>query len=193
MRLNVATRQWHADVDEPWLHLLRTAVSRTDYCTQLVRTFGFVAPFESACRYTPGLEAVLTGRELGRAGLIAQDLLALGLSPSQVATVPQCHGITTFKDVPEALAWVYVVERTTLLQEGIRRHLLANVPELDVAVSYLAAFDGRGGDHWRTFGRLLDRIGSTAEVCNEIIAAAKMGFSCAKDWFGNSFEQRRTG
>lgn len=53
VRLNLATRQWHASVDDGWLSLLRPTVTVAEYVGQLVRTYGLVAPFESACRYTP--------------------------------------------------------------------------------------------------------------------------------------------
>lgn len=192
MRLNLETRRCHAEVDEPWLDLLSHTVTRTDYLSQLVRTFGFVAPFEAACRYTPGIARLFDG-QLSRAGLIAQDLLTLGLAPVQVANVPQCASITTFRSVAEALGWMYVVERATLLQDGIRRHLLMYLSEIDEACAYLAAFDGRVSDHWNSFGRMLDRVGDTPESADEIIAAANNGFGCAQQWFRIAEARRSTG
>ena len=191
MRLNVATRRWHADVDESWLDLLSPTVSRADYLAQLVRTYGFVAPFESACKYTPFLERALDFRP--RAGLIAQDLLSLGLAPAQIATIPQCHAMTTFRDVREAIGWLYVVERATLLHDGIRRHLVARLPELANACAYLSAFDGRVGEHWNTFGRTLDRVGAKPDAALEIMAAANAGFACMKQWFRNIRYESRAG
>ncbi|HSN27992.1 MAG TPA: hypothetical protein VLT45_17000, partial [Kofleriaceae bacterium] len=79
-KLNLATRHLHADVDDPWLDLLRGDVTLADYSSQLVRTYGLIAPFESACKYTPGVARMLDYRQLLRAGLIARDLLALGLT-----------------------------------------------------------------------------------------------------------------
>lgn len=193
MRLNLVTRQCHADVDEPWLALMHPTVTRADYLSQLVRTFGFVAPFEAACRYTPDLEGLLEGRHLSRAGLIAQDLLTLGLTPAQVANAPQCFSITTFRSVREALGWMYVIERATLLQDGIRRHLLTYLSEIQEATAYLTAFDGRVSDHWNTFGRMLDHVGSTTEAADEIIAAANAGFACAQRWFRVAEARRGTG
>jgi heme oxygenase len=183
LRLNVSTRKWHADVDDPWLDLLSPSVSRADYCAQLVRTYGIVAPFESACRYTPRLERLGELFQLNRAGLIAQDLLALGLSPLQVAMLPQCETITTFRSVPEALGWLYVVERTTLLQDGIRRHLLAHLPELELSCAYLSTYDGRISEHWALFGRWLDTIGENVQAADEIVAATHAGFATVREWF----------
>ncbi len=179
--LDVATRHWHAAVDEPWLDLLRPTVSRADYVAQLRRVYGFVAPFESACKYTPGLERVLDVRRTSRAGLIAQDLLALGLSPGQVANVEQCFSITTFEDVAEALGWVYVVERSSLLQGNIRRHLLERLPGIEKSCTYLTVYDGSIGEHRAAFGRTLDRIGAQAA---DIIDGAHAAFACVRRWFG---------
>jgi heme oxygenase len=192
MRLNMATRHWHADVDDPWLDLLRPHVTRADYLAQLVRAYGFVAPFESACKYTPNLSRVLDFRQLTRAGLIAQDLLALGLTPSQVATIPQCHDIITFAHVPEALGWLYVVERSTLLQDGIRSHLIESLPDVGHACAFLSIHDGRVNDHWETFGRILDRAGAKPEHANQIHAAAHAGFDTAKHWFRSGHDRRRS-
>lgn len=179
----MSTREWHADVDDAWLQLLSPSVSRADYLAQLVRTYGFVAPFESACKYTPALGRFVDFRQLLRAGLIAQDLLSLGLLPSQVAQIPHCESITTFGSVEEALGWLYVVERATLLQDGIRRHLLAHIRELDRAMSYLTAFDGRVNDHWESFGRMLDEAGATPASADRIAVAAAAGFGCVRSWF----------
>ena len=192
MRLNMATRHWHADVDDPWLDLLRPHVTRADYLAQLVRAYGFVAPFESACKYTPNLSRVLDFKQLTRAGLIAQDLLALGLSPSQVAIIPQCHDIVTFAHVPEALGWLYVVERSTLLQDGIRSHLIESLPDVANACAFLSIHDGRVNDHWETFGRILDRAGAKPEHANQIHAAAHAGFDTAKHWFRSGHDRRRS-
>ena len=193
MRLNVSTRHWHTLVDGPWLELLRPNVSQADYVAQLARTYGFVAPFESACKYTPGLGRVLDFRTLTRAGLIAQDLLALGLAPIQVSSVAQCESITPFRNVPEALGWFYVVERATLLHDGIRRHLLSRIPAVSNACAYLAEYDGRVNEHWNTFGRVLDRVGSQPEIANEIIAAAHGAFECSQGWFRHAAPARHVG
>jgi heme oxygenase len=192
LRLNATTRQWHAEVDEPWLGLIDPTVTRADYLAQLVRTYGFVAPFESACKYTPGLDRVLDFRQLTRAGMIAQDLLALGLSPSQVAIVPQCCSITTYRGVPEALGWLYVIERATLLHHGIRRHLLSRMPDLVHACAYLSSGGDRAADQWAHFGRLLDRAGAAPEDAEQIFDAAHDAFHAVAEWFRLA-EARRVG
>jgi heme oxygenase (biliverdin-IX-beta and delta-forming) len=180
MQLNMTTRQWHADVDQPWLSLSRATVSRAEYLAQLVRIYGLVAPFESACKYTPRVERLAVRV---RTGFIVQDLLSLGLSANQIATVPLCGSITTFRDIPEAAGWLYVVERSMLLQEGVRRHLTEHLPEVSNACSYLSAFD-RARDHWPSVARMLDRIAAQPDAATGVLAAANAGFATMRQWFG---------
>ena len=182
LKLTLATRQWHADVDDPWLGLLRPTVTAADYRAQLVRMYGLVAPFESACRYTRGIETLVNVHELTRAGLIAQDLLALGMSPSQVASIPTCPALTAFRGIPEAIAWLYVVERSMLLQDGIRRHLVHHLPHVEDACTYLEAYDGRVDEPWRNLAGLLDRITLEHHEA-EIAQAAEAAFRTTRQWF----------
>jgi len=181
-KLNLVTRPWHAPVDDAWLDLLRPDTTSADYLAQLVRMYGLVAPFESACKYTPGVGRYLDTRQLLRAGLIAQDILALGVTPAQVATIQTCPAIMSFNDVAEAFAWLYVVERSTLLQEGVRRHLLQVQPGLAKAVSYLAAFDTTAGERWLAFDRMLDRVVAELGVEAQLLSAAEAAFASTRAW-----------
>lgn len=178
-RLNASTRQFHAQVDEPWLGLLRPDVGIPDYLTVLVRTYGLVAPFESACKYTPGLAQIVDMRHLMRAGLIAQDLIALGIAPAQVSTIETCPAITMFMSLHEALGWLYVIERSTLLQDGIRRHLLRHVPQIEQASSFLRSYDD---GHWSIFSQVVNAAGTNLEALHEIITASLSAFEIASRW-----------
>jgi len=184
-KLNLATRHLHADVDDPWLDLLRIDVTLADYSTQLVRTYGLIAPFESACKYTPGVARLLDYRQLLRAGLIARDLISLGLTPSELSRIPTCPAITMFRDASEAFGWLYVVERSTLLQEGVRRHLVQRLPAIAQACSYLGAYEGHINDHWSAFGRQLDRIAEEEHNEQDIIAAAEAAFRHTREWLSS--------
>lgn len=191
MQLNRATRRWHAEVDEPWLELLRPDVDERDYVAQLVRMYGLEAPLEGACAYTPQLSRVIELRQLTRAGLIAQDLLALDVTPAELAALPQCYSITPFRDVPEALGWLYVVERSTLHHDQVRRHLQKRIARLARASSYLGMFDSTP-DHWQRFGKTLDRIATHPDIAAQIIDAAHAGFECMKRWFQTAAPRLRS-
>lgn len=190
VRLNAATRQWHAAVDDSWLELLRPTVTVTDYLGQLVRTYGLVAPFESACRYTPGLARLVDMRRLHRAGLIAQDLLALDLTPAQVSSVPTCPAITMFATTGEALGWLYVIERITLLADGLVRHVHYTLPQVADATLYLETFASQATDYWQTFGRIVDRANEDPGVARELERAACDAFEIAHRWVRTSTDAR---
>jgi heme oxygenase len=178
-KLEVATRPWHLAVDRRWHELHRPGVMRADYLEALVETFGFVAPLESACKYTTGLDRWLGDRPLTRAGLIAQDLVALGMPPALMTRVPQCEDITTFRSVPEALGWLYLVERAAIVRDGLQEHLVARVPNLEVGCSFLAATDGCATERLAGFGAKLERAG---DAVPEILASARDAFACAHRW-----------
>src|SRR5262245_17537880 len=113
-RLDVDTRADHGEVDAYWLDLMGIGVTRDQYRQQLVRVYGFEAPLESALTYTPHL-LIADRRERTRSGLLAQDLLALGITPAKVTALPTCQAIDSFHDPGEALGWKYVTERHTQL------------------------------------------------------------------------------
>ena len=191
-KLNLATRAWHADVDDPWLALLQGDVSEADYIAQLVRTYGLIAPFESACRYTPEIMKLLDYRQLMRAGLIAQDLLTLGVAPKEVSRIPTCPALTIFRDTAEGLAWLYVIERSTLLQDGVRKHLLEKLPYVGPAFAYLSMYEGHISDHWQAFGRMLDRVARKPDMEAAILNAAEEAFEHAKQWLATAHTATQT-
>src|SRR5437762_2967352 len=122
-RLDVATRSHHAEADAPWLDLMTASPTRQHYIAHLVKTYGFEGPLEAVLAYTPQVD--LIRRDRPRSGLLAQDLLALGLRPATIAQLPQCWSIGPFADLAEALGWKYVVDRATLLHASVKRHMLA--------------------------------------------------------------------
>src|SRR5262245_27053134 len=114
MQLNIETRVHHSAIDSTWLDVMSPHLAATHYTRLLARAYGFEAPLEAALAYTRGLGTLIDLRERARAGLLAQDLLALGLSPAQVTDLPQCTELAPFRSAFEALGWMYVAERATL-------------------------------------------------------------------------------
>lgn len=191
-RLQLETRAHHTAADADLDVLFAQDVSSTDYRLYLVRMYGFEAPLESALSMTPTLELMLDLRQRSRAGLIAQDLMQLGMRAYDVAELPQSLAIPPFPSAADALGWTYVVERATLAHSVIRAHLQTRLPhEMQIASAYLHAYAGVVGRRWRAFGATLDEIARHPAIADRIVAAAQDGFRCQRRW--NSHEHLGTG
>lgn len=181
IQLNIATRPHHGEADQPWLDLMGPGVDRAHYLALLLLVYGFEAPLDSAFRYTPNLSSLVDLRSRTRTGLLAQDLMRLGMTASQIAQLPQ--RFMTFSSAAEALGWMYVVERATLVQGSARRHLLQRHPDLVNATTYLEAYDGITSLRWSELGSAFDAVTTAPSVTRQLIRAATDGFRAMRDWF----------
>jgi len=180
--MNLATRMYHRLADEPWLALLRAGAIERDYHRQLEHTYGFEAPLEAALAYTPHLRELIDLRERSRAGLLATDLISLGLTPKGVATIPQCT-IAPFADATEGLGWLYVAERATLLHDSIGWQLAARFPAAAGACTYLSMYHGVARARWSALGEVLDEHASAdADAMGRLEEAARAGFRALIGW-----------
>jgi len=191
IQLNLATREHHADADAAWLDLRVPTVAKQSYVDQLVRVYGFEAPLEAALHYTPGLSALVDLRARTRAGLIVQDLVRLGLSPGRIAGLPQ--RFISLSTAAEALGWMYVAERATLIQGAVRRFLVVHLPDVACASSYLSAYDGVAATRWSDFGRALDSVAEVPEAKQQVIRAANEGFGALRAWLDAAKPYRAVG
>jgi heme oxygenase len=178
-RLDVETRAYHPSADGLWRELMEGSSTPATYMHHLVRVYGFEAPLEAALAYTPGLASVIDVRGRVRSGLTVRDLLALGISAARIAELPQCM-LAPFATVAEALGWMYVSERSSVLHEPVRRYLVARFPQLAGATSYLAS----GGDHrLAEFADALEPYVRTRALQQQVLNGARDAFRCALDWF----------
>jgi heme oxygenase len=181
VRLNLDTRTFHEAADAGWRALMTPEVGRHQYQDQLVRVCGFEGPLEAALAYTKGVDQIVDVHERFRAGFIAQDLLALGFRPAEIARLPQCV-IAPFATPPEALGWIYVCERATLLHDEVRRYLTARLPEAKDACVYLSATEHHVGARWHDRGRRIDHAIRTPQMYEEVVGGARAAFRTWIDW-----------
>jgi len=190
LRLNLETQSHHAAADELWAPLLAPTVTKWQYVARLALVYGFEAPLESALAYTPNLRLAIDLRSRIRAGLVAQDLITLGLSASEVADLPQCFPMAPFGSPIEALGWLYVSERTTLQHDAVMRNVVGKLPEMAKATAYLSVYDGIVGLRWQELGATLDRFVRTDRAMDELIAGARAGFRCLATWCASAMPIR---
>jgi heme oxygenase len=182
LRINLETQSHHATADQAWLSLQDGDLTKWQYLRRLVAVYGFHAPLESALAYTPTLPLLIDLRRRQRAGYIAQDLLALGLTASEIAELPQCVPMAPFASTLEAFGWLYVSERETLIHERVKTRLLQSMPDLRHATSYLSAYDGVVGARWQELGAVIDRVVRSPRMLDEVIVAAHAAFRCWERW-----------
>jgi heme oxygenase len=181
-RLDRETSRFHVDADRGWRHLLSSKeATRDDYIRQLFVSYGFEAPFEAACAYTPGVSQLIDLRGRARSGLIAQDLLSLGVSPDRLTSAATCD-ITPFQDGVEALGWMYVVERVTLGFEDIREALMSRFVDLRRATMYLSAYEHTASRRWAELGIAMDRVCTSEPLCHRVCEAATAAFEAKLTW-----------
>jgi heme oxygenase len=183
-RIDVETRAFHAEADAAWLRLVvpGNTPSRFDYIEQLVASYGFDAPLEAALAYTPHLEGFIDVTPRFRSGMLAQDLLAIGLSPSAIAGLRQCM-IAPFANVAEACGWLYVHQRATLLYDAVRLELIDRLPEVAEATSALQVNEGWIGVMWDDMGEIVDDIACSPTVEDRIVRAALEAFRTTLSWY----------
>jgi heme oxygenase len=184
--LDRETRSFHADADRGWHRLLHAGdATRDDYVRQLVSAYGFESPFEDACSYTPGFAQALDLRGRWRCGLIVQDLLTLGWTADEITNI-RCYTLTPFQDAAEALAWMYVVERPTLIYADVREELTSRFVDLARSTNYLDAYEGTVSKRWGDLGIALDMLCVSSKVRKRVIESASAAFQAAIEWQGTS-------
>ena len=177
MRLGLETRAYHAAADADRLAILDDPRPER-YRAFLEEIYAFEARYEAALIQTPDLEPRVI-RQRTKAHLLRADLAALGVTD---LAFPQ-PDIAPFRHEAEALGWIYVVERNTLVHNLIRRHLWRTMPStLVVAGSYLGAYGNTPGAQYRDLGFDLDRCARVA-IPSQLVLAAIEAFQCQHAWF----------
>jgi heme oxygenase len=153
--------------------------SLEQYRDYLVRAYGFEAPLESACVLTPCLAShSATARQ--RTRYIAQDLVALGFPPERLLELKPCP-MHPFRDLSEALGWLYVAERNGITNSRCHGRLAEHAPELAARASYLGCYGPATPARWRAFGIRLERAAAGVDP-DRISAAAVESFARMHRW-----------
>jgi heme oxygenase len=181
-RLLAELRPQHFEADADLHVLLNPHVTRDAYVRHLRRAYGFEAPLEARLAAFPGLDRSLDLHHRTKTDLIAADLRALGTGVRDVARLPSCK-IPVLRDEAEAIGWMYVVERATLLHAAVRAHLATHLPLLFGSASrYVSCYAGETGAAWARFMTTLDRIASTDAGFDRLLTTARIAFGIRRRW-----------
>ena len=177
-RLNEETRHHHAEADgDVDRYLFGATVTAEHYRTYLARVYGFLVPLEASLAMAPGLDDVIDIRARAKGALVVHDLLALGMTMTDVNELPQCQSIPTFRGPAAALGWRYVIERPLLASAVVRGHLATSLrAEMAYAASYLSCYAGAVGTTWRELGEAMERVAFSPMLADRIVTAAHEAF-----------------
>jgi heme oxygenase len=177
-RLSTDTRAHHANADADRLAAMDVA-SRVEYRTFLARVYGFESAVEDAISKALALDPdVLDGRS--KMDCLRQDLEALGLARSEIARLPVA-ATPKLRSHAQALGWLFVLERHTLVAGVLRRHLQRTITDAD-AFNYFSAYGDTTGARFRSLGEWLARV---AQVCasGALATAAGEAFRAQRQWY----------
>jgi heme oxygenase len=176
LRLGLETQQHQAAADDDRLALMDVA-STADYRAQLARIYGFEAALEVAL--APHVEL----RDRAKAHRLRHDLLMLGVADVEIDMLPRC--MVRIASRTQALGWLFVIERHTLLAGLIRRQLEHRFSELASATSYLATYGDTPGARFRSLCAELDEHAALMPAYPTlVVAAANEAFRCQRQWYG---------
>jgi heme oxygenase len=182
LRLAIETRSHHNAADDDRLSLMDVK-TRAEYRSFLVRIFGFEAAVEEALLRVKDVDAdVMRGRL--RAEHLRHDLYTLGLTPEVLEWLPRLTHVP-IRTAPQALGWLFVLERSTLIAGLLRRHLERMLKDsLCGAVQYLASYGEKPGARFHALGELLGRY-AHRYTPGEIVSAANEAFRSQRQWYAS--------
>jgi len=170
------TKPHHAAADGDRLAILDRPTS-DEYKRWLGRIYCFEAPIEAACIATAGLPPAIVRSHL-KTSRLERDLELLGFALREPPTAG------SFESPTEALGWLYVLHRNTLLHGVIYRQLCSTLPSHgEHAASYLATFEGRAGEALRELGDAILAYARRPSQVETVVAAASEAFRVQHQWF----------
>jgi heme oxygenase len=178
VRLGLETSHHHGPADDDRLAAL-SITSLADYRAFLVRVFGFEAPIEEAVSRVCQLDMRFI-RDRARMPLLRRDLMELGYSEQQFSHFARAPGIV-IRSGTEALGWMFVLERQTLLA-GLVQRQIKQALGTDTPLGYLGASGDKPGARFREFGTRLGELARTHSPTT-IVEAANAAFRIQRQWY----------
>lgn len=179
-RLRDATRAAHTRLHgHPGLSAAATGrISLDDYRALLARLYGFHRPFEaSICTRASAPEP---GRM--RAGLLASDLEALGVTGQMRDALPFCTTLPALSSNAEILGALYVMEGSTLGGVQIARALQPLLAPLSGAGGRFFSNDGAPPRDWGALIARTEALQGDAHQERVLVASAVSTFQLFDEW-----------
>jgi heme oxygenase len=181
--LKSSTAEKHQAV-ENLMPFFRERFSLQDYTRTVAAFLGFFEPVEQALREAADWSNVgIDIQDRSRAHLLRNDLIALGLSPSQIASLPRSTSMPPFHNLESALGCLYVLEGSTLGGQVIGRELARRF-DIDASsgASFFLSHGSRVGEMWKEFCAAMREHVQTPDGRRSAVDAAWQTFSSLEGW-----------
>lgn len=176
--LKAATAPAHASL-EAALDLLAKPLEFGRFRKILSAFYGFHAVWEPAIARSAVSEIAASRYRLGN---LREDLMALGLTPSQLAKAPRCEqALDLVTSRAACIGSLYVLEGSTLGGQVINQALRRTAWAPRQGSSYFNPYGPRTAARWQEFKAWAEDIGAQEDIL-EIQAGAISTFSTLEAW-----------
>ena len=162
--LKAATRPHHERIEKV-IAPMRPGLTRPEYRQLLEKFLGFYRPWEAR------VAELLGGTVLGeffaprrKSHLLEADLAALGLTPAEIAALPDCELLPDLFSLPRALGSMYVIEGSTLGGQYITRHLKKSLALTPDECRFYNAYGPETGAMWGQFQGVMARFANRKPI-----------------------------
>jgi len=158
--------------------------SLEDYTRNLAAFLGFFEPVEQALRGAADWSDVgIDIQDRSRAHLLRNDLIALGLSVSQIASLPRITSMPPIHNLESAFGCLYVLEGSTLGGQVIGRELARRFGiDASSGASFFLSHGSRVGEMWKEFCAVVRNHVQQPDCQFLAVEAARQTFSSLEHW-----------
>lgn len=182
LRLKRETAAVHRRLEEQ-VGLLAPDLDTRRYRHVLEMFYGFYVPVETDLTRLAAASPPLGFSLRSRAGLIARDLLALGLQPAEVAELPRCADVPRLSCLEDLAGCLYVLEGASLGGQVLTPllHRRLGIAKGSGA-SFFAGDGSRTHERWAVVLAWLAQLPSAGASTPNVVAAAQATFEAFTRW-----------
>ncbi len=181
-RLRDATAQAHRQL-EAAVAIGRRCADRASYRALLGEFLGIYEPLE---RELAAVEWDGLGIDFPRrtkTQWLRDDLLALGLSPREIAALPRAAQLPSILRPADGFGVLYVLEGASLGGQLILRQVKPALSVTEKAgASFFTSYGAEIGEYWRDFTSAMDAYGDSDTRVDAMERAALATFDCFLQW-----------
>ncbi|MCS6808513.1 MAG: biliverdin-producing heme oxygenase [Bacteroidota bacterium] len=186
VKLKAQTRPQHDSIEGNRFGkaMMDGTLSEADYLLFLQKFYGFHVPLERLLRRINWSSAGIDIEQRCKARLLERDLLSLGMTQDEIASLPEASTLPSMSTIQEAAGVLYVMEGSTLGGQIQARQVQKMYGRTaDNGAAYFSSYGAHVGAMWKSCCEAIARIADNNEE-NEavIIASAQQTFQALEHW-----------